>query len=100
MSGGHVRSLLVMVTEMLDRVDELPIDAATVDRYLSSSAKALTRGLFTADRSILREVGQTSEAAEDPRFFDLLRNHYVFAYEPAAEEYWYGLKPLLAQAEL
>jgi hypothetical protein len=99
-SGGHVRSLLVMLTEMLDRVDELPINATTVDRYLSRSAKALARGLFAADRVILREVKQTSEATEDPRFFDLLRNHYVFAYEPDADEYWYGLNPLLSEVDL
>jgi len=100
MSGGHVRSLLVMLTEMLDRVGELPIDASTVDGYLSRSAKALARGLFAADRVILREVRQTSEATEDSRFFDLLRNHYVFAYEPGDEEYWYGLNPLLAEVDL
>jgi hypothetical protein len=102
MSGGHVRSLLVMLTEMLDQVDELPIAAATVDGYLSRSSRALARGLFAADRAILKEVRETGEATEDPRFFDLLRNHYVFAYEPEAddEEYWYGLNPLLAGMEL
>ncbi len=100
MSGGHVRSLLVMLSEMLDRVNGLPIDPTTVDDYLSRSARALARGLFAADKVILREVRQTSEATEDPRFFDLLRNHYVFAYEPGAEEYWYGLNPLLSRVDL
>ena len=100
LSGGHVRSLLVLLTEMLDWIDELPITSGTVDRYVSRQAKDLARGLSAADKEILEKVERTKEAVEDPRFFDLLRNLYVFAYEAGAEEYWYGLNPLLREIEL
>ncbi|MFN2629686.1 MAG: hypothetical protein ABR569_13780 [Gaiellaceae bacterium] len=95
LSGGHVRGLLVMMRGLLNMVDELPIGAATVDRYVGRTGKDLGRALFAADREILRQVAATKEATEDSRFFDLLRNQYVFAYE--GEEYWYGLNPLLGE---
>jgi hypothetical protein len=99
-SGGHVRSLLVILTGLLDYVDELPIDDTTVDRFLARSAKDLARGLFESDKDILAKVDATNEAVEDRRFFDLLRNHYVFAYEAGEEDYWYGLNPLLKEIAL
>jgi hypothetical protein len=100
LSGGHVRSLLVMITEMLDWVDDLPIGQHTVDRYATSTAKDLARGLSAHEREIVRQVDESKKAVDDPAFFDLLRNLYVFAYEAGAEEYWYGLNPLLREIDL
>jgi hypothetical protein len=94
LSGGHVRSLLVMVTALLSRVDELPIGAATFAQCAREETRSLTKGLFPADRAVLAEVAQTQKALEDQRFFALLRNLYVFAYEDDDED-WYGLNPLL-----
>jgi hypothetical protein len=98
--GGHVRSLLVMLTELLDWVDDLPIPSAAVSRYVPRAAKDLARGLLVSDRQVLAEVEGSKEAPEHPRFFDLLRNHYVFAYEAGLDDYWYGLNPLLREIEL
>lgn len=100
LSGGHLRGLFVLLTELLDRVDELPVSRAAVERYVPRAALDLARGLFPADKAILRQVAATNEAVEDPRFFDLLRNHYVFAYEAGLDDYWYGLNPLLYEIEL
>ena len=100
LSGAHVRSLLVNLTEMLNWVDALPVTADVVSRYATRTAKDLARGLFAADKEILHQVRATNEAIEDPRFFDLLRNHYVFAYEAGADEYWYGVNPLLNEIDL
>jgi hypothetical protein len=100
LSGGHVRSLLVLVSELLDWIDDLPITAATVDRYVPRAAKDLARALTPSDRELLAELRRTGEPPENARFWDLIRNHYVFAYESGYEEYWYGLNPLLAEIEL
>lgn len=100
LSGGHLRGLLVMLRGMLGLIDELPIQAVTVDRYVGRTAKDLARGLFSYDKEILRHVDQTKDSVEDPRFFDLLRNQYVFAYEAGKGEYWYGVNPLLRDIDL
>lgn len=99
-SGGHMRNLLITLTELLGWVDDLPIDEQTVERYMLHAAKELARGLSAADKQILRTVDATKEAEEDPRFFDLLWSHYVFDYESGHEGYWYGLNPLLHEIEL
>ncbi len=100
LSGGLLRELFVLLTELLDRVDDLPVSRATVERYVPRAAFDLARGLFPADKEVLRQVAATHEAAEEPRFFDLLRNHYVFAYEAGLDGYWYGLNPLLHEIAL
>ncbi len=100
LSGGHLRSLLVMLTELLDWVDELPVPTATLDRYLPRAAKDLARGLLPEAKDVLRAVASGKEASSDPRFFDLLRNHYVFAYEAGEDEYWYDINPLLGEVAL
>lgn len=100
LSGGHLRSLLVILTELLDRVDELPIPGATLEHYISRAAKDMVRGLLPEGREVLRAVAGTKEASGNPRFFDLLRNHYVFAYEYGEDEYWYDVNPLLGEITL
>ena len=100
LSGGHVRSLLVMLTELIDFVDDLPIGRETVERYIPRAAKDLARGLSPSHKELLRKVEESGQAVEDPQFFDLLRNLYVFAYEAETEEYWYGLNPLLKEIAL
>lgn len=100
LSGGHVRSLLVLVTELLDWIEELPITETTVSRYIPRAAKDLARALSKSDRLLLKELEASGEPPEDPRFWDLVRNHYVFAYEAGDEEYWYGLNPLIKEIGL
>ncbi|MGH3800153.1 MAG: hypothetical protein ACRDTD_08505 [Pseudonocardiaceae bacterium] len=100
LSGGHLRSLLVMLTELLDRVDELPISRATLDHYTSRAARDMVRGLLPEDKEVLRTVASTKEASSDPRFFHLLRSHYVFAYEYGEGADWYDVNPLLGEIAL
>lgn len=99
LSGGHLRSLLVIVTELLDWVDDLPVQEATVDRYTRETAQNFARALFPPDRELLRQVSADGQSSEDPRFFELLRNMYLFAYR-SGEGDWYGLNPLLRETEL
>lgn len=99
LSGGHLRSLLVIVSELLDWIDELPVSAATVDRYVTEAAHNLARALFPPDRELLAQVAVDGRSSEDPRFFELLRSMYLFAYRSEVGD-WYGLNPLLREIEL
>lgn len=95
-SGGHLRSLLVTMSQLLDWIDELPLDANTVDRYTTATARDFARALFPADRAVLRQVAADGQSSDDPRFFELLRNLYVFAYRGGDGD-WYGVNPLLRE---
>ncbi len=100
LSGGHVRGLLVMLTEMLGYVDDLPIGEAVIDSYAPRAAKDLGRALLDSDREILRHVRASGTMVDERRFFVLLRNQYIYAYEAGLDDYWYGLNPLLREVEL
>lgn len=99
LSGGHLRSLLVIVSELLDWIEELPVGPGAVDRYVSESARNFDRPLRPSDRELLRRVAADGRSPEEPRFFELLRNMYVFAYGSEDGD-WYGLNPLLREIEL
>lgn len=99
LSGGHVRSLLVLASELLDWVDELPVPVSTVERYVPRAAKDLARALTANDRKLLAGLDRKTGAPEDDRFWDLVRNQYVFAYE-SGDGYWYGVNPLLRELDL
>jgi len=99
LSGGHLRSLLVIISELLDWIDDLPIPAGTVDRYVTETARNLARALFPPDRDLLRQVAADGQSSEVPRFFELLRSMYIFAYR-AQEGDWYGLNPMLREIAL
>ncbi len=100
LSGGHVRSLLVMITALLGSVDEIPIDAQTFQYCVRGEARMLAKALFPADREMLQRVKETQRPVEDDRFFVMLRNLYIFSYEAGVDEDWYGLNPLLHEIGL
>lgn len=95
LSGGHVRSLLQLLTELLDYVDELPISTDVVEQFVARTAASRAVGLEPADIDILREVAQRKDKINDPRFLLLLRNLHVFAYEDGSGRHWYDVNPLL-----
>lgn len=96
LSGGHLRSLLLMVTELLDWVEDLPITAAAVDRWTADAAANLERGLVPGDWDVLERVRRDHRAVpDDARFYDLLRDQYVYAREIGASATWYAVNPLL-----
>jgi hypothetical protein len=99
LSGGHLRSLLVIASELLDWVEELPVGGGAVERYAARTASDLGRALFKADKDILEQVAGDGQGIEDPRFFELLRNQYVFAYEAGADGHWYGINPFLREID-
>lgn len=99
LSGGHLRSLLVIMSGLLDWIDELPVAASTFDRYATVTAQDFARALFPPDREMLHQVAADGQSSEDPRFFELLRSMYLFAYRSEGCD-WYGLNPLLQEIDL
>lgn len=95
LSGGHVRSLLRALTELLDYTEALPIDAATVDRFESNARAARVRALTSEHRTILDRVSKDKLKVDDPQFFHLLQGEHVFAYESEHGLDWYDVNPLL-----
>ena len=97
-SGGHVRTLLVLLRSMLDRVERLPIHRTVVERGLRGAAADLARPLSSRDWVLLDQVHATKKPMNGDNSSDwnrLLRDSYVFAYYEDPLGFWYDRNPLL-----
>ncbi len=97
-SGGHVRTLFVMLRSMLDRIEDLPITSAIVNRSLEGTAADLARPISVQDWSELEQVHRTKRpvnADSSDTWNRLLRDFYVLTYYQEGIGYWYDRNPLL-----
>jgi hypothetical protein len=97
-SGGHVRTLLVLIRSMLDRIGDLPITRKVVNLSLSGTAADIARPLTQEDWQILEEVHRTKQpisGGQRPAWNQLLRDSYVLTYYDTHNGYWYDRNPLL-----
>lgn len=96
-SGGHVRTLFVLLRSILDRDDRLPVTKPVVDRSLRRMAADQAQPLSSADWLILDRVHETKAQANDDNgsWNRLLRSSQVLTYYDEASGYWYDRNPLL-----
>jgi nucleoside-triphosphatase THEP1 len=101
-SGGHVRTLLVLLRSMLDRVERLPIRQLEVERGLRGVATDLARSLSGQDWELLDQVHRDKPRMNDNNNEDwnrLLRDSYVLAYYEEGTGFWYDRNPLLGYVD-
>lgn len=101
-SGGHVRTLLVLLRSMLDRVARLPIGQMVVERGLRSAAADLARPLSGRDWELLDQVHRDKRPMNGDTSTDwnrLLRDSYVLAYYEEPLGFWYDRNPLLGYVD-
>jgi hypothetical protein len=102
-SGGHVRTLFILLRSMLDRVESLPITEAIVQRSLRGTAADLARPLSKHDWSLLDQVQvakQQVNGSDSDAWNRLLRDSYVLTYYQENTGYWYAINPLLKHTEM
>jgi hypothetical protein len=96
-SGGHLRDLLRLVTDLIVRAKTLPVSNATVDRAIEQLrqeylpiADADARWLMRISRTNRAELEELGSLPSLARFLD---THLVLCYRNGAE--WYDLHPLI-----
>jgi hypothetical protein len=95
-SGGHVRTLFVLLLSMLHRMETLPIVGSVVDDSLHFNAATLALPLTSEKWRILDEVHRTKRQVNDNReaWNELLREFYVLTYLDKGG-YWFDWNPQL-----
>lgn len=93
-TGGHVRSLFILLRTLLDQTDALPFDAAAVDRALANLRRDMRRSLDAHGLTIIEQVAQTESKLDDPEFAQLLRGGYIQAFMDNVDD-WYRPHPWL-----
>lgn len=99
MSGGHVRNLLSMLQEAINRTQDLPITAKAVQRAITNLRNIYRRTVNKEEWSILAEVSVYHRILNDKQHRDLLFNRCILEYRYYDEEEemqnWYDVHPLI-----
>ncbi len=101
LSGGHVRSLFVMLREVLDRCDALPVPSEVLERAIRASAQNLSLPLRAAEWAVLDEIKRTQAPVEgegEALWYALQRDLFVFCYQDE-QGFWYAPNPLLNELQ-
>jgi hypothetical protein len=96
-SGGHLRDLLRMLSEIVRRANRLPVDDQTVQRAITQIKSELLP-IAIEDARWLQRIAETYDAALEeiarlPRLVTFLDSHLVLCYRNGDE--WYDVHPLV-----
>jgi hypothetical protein len=80
MSGGHVRNLLSMLQEAINRTQELPITAKAAQRAITKARNVYSRTADKDDWSILAKVSVSRRILNDEQHRNLLFNRCILEY--------------------
>jgi AAA ATPase domain len=99
MSGGHVRNLLFMLQEAINRTESLPITAASVQRAIAKARDVYRRTPDKDDWAILAKVSVSHRILNDEQHRKLLFNRCILEYRYYDDEgemqVWYDVHPLI-----
>jgi hypothetical protein len=96
-SGGHLRDLLRMLSEIVRRADRLPVNKLTVQRALAQM-KSEMLPIALDDARWMQRIAKTHDASlleisKLPRLVTFLDSHLVLCYRNGEE--WYDVHPLI-----
>jgi hypothetical protein len=100
MSGGHIRELMLLAQEAVNRTDQLPISAKAVQRAITELRNNVYRRTVEEEQwHILATVSQTQDIQNDNQHRSLLFNRCLLEYRclDAQGELstWYDVHPLI-----
>jgi hypothetical protein len=96
-TGGHVRGLLMLLYRCLQRQDP-PISQECLESVIKQRRNELTLAITADEWELLRQVSQQRSIRGEAAYQSLLRSLFVFEYRDA-EECWFDLNPILADAK-
>ncbi|MEO1069438.1 MAG: ATP-binding protein [Cyanobacteria bacterium J06638_6] len=98
-SGGHVRELLLLMKEALNRASSLPIPTRAVRRAIAETRDTYRRTVEEHQWAILAKVAKTRVIDNDEDHRDLLFRRCVMEYrffdDDGIMQCWYDVHPLI-----
>jgi len=99
MSGGHVRNMLQLMEEAIQRTEELPISTKAVQRSITKARDPFRRNINDGEWKILAEVSRSKEIKNEDECRKLLFNRCILEYryfdEAGEIQYWHDVHPLI-----
>jgi hypothetical protein len=100
LSGGHPRSLFILLRSAIDRSEGLPLETPAIDRAIRQQASEFGKTLSDEQWTALKQVHDTGKPlnADPASWMTFLRERYVYPYyDPKSEGLWYDWNPLLGE---
>ncbi|MBS0017860.1 MAG: ATP-binding protein [Arthrospira sp. SH-MAG29] len=97
MSGGHVRNLLILLFNCLQK-DDPPFTRTMIERVISERRNELGKAITPNEWELLRQVSQHKTVRGEEEYQTLLRSLFVFEYCDH-DGSWFDLNPVLEGAK-
>lgn len=98
-SGGHVRELLLLMKEAMNRTEALPIPTRSVRRALATTRDTYRRTVEKGQWRVLVQVAKTRAIQNDEPHRDLLFRRCLMEYryfdDDGTMQCWYDAHPLI-----
>lgn len=98
-SGGHVRELLLLMKEAMNRTEALPIPTVAVRRAIATTRDTYRRTVEKDQWRVLAKVAQTRSIDNDEPHRDLLFRRCLMEYryfdDEGTMQCWYDAHPLI-----
>lgn len=99
MSGGHVRELMLLMQEAINRTEQLPITGQAVQRAITEIRDIYRRTPRTEEWALLAQVAHSQQIDNEPAYRNLLFNRCVLEYryfdDAGEKQPWYTVHPLI-----
>ena len=96
-SGGHVRSLLILLYSCLQKEDP-PLTKESLEEVILQRRHQLTLAIEADEWQMLRQVSATKKLSGQMEYQTLLRSLWVFEYNHT-QHFWYDINPILAETK-
>lgn len=99
MSGGHLRELMLLMKEAVNRLDTLPISVQAARRAMTEERDTYRRTVQQQEWEVLAAVAHFKRIQNDDRYRDLLFRRCLMEYRYFDSEgemqCWYDVHPLI-----
>lgn len=97
-SGGHVRDLLRLLNNWIQKQRELPLKGDTLEALIRIRRNEMTMQISDDEWELLRQVKQRKKVSGDQEYQILIHSRLVFEYRDRHGESWFDINPILAEA--
>lgn len=97
-SGGHVRNLLIILNDWINKDKKMPLSLAGLNKVITDQFSNIIQGITSDEWELLRKVKEEKTVSGDYQYEKLIRNLLVYEYRDDQGS-WYDVNPILLMSE-
>jgi energy-coupling factor transporter ATP-binding protein EcfA2 len=97
-SGGHVRTLLMLLQTCLQKTETLPLSRECLASVIRQRCNTLKNTITDDEWELLHQVAQHKSFRGEEKYHTLIHNLFVFEYR-YQDELWFDINPILTEAK-